>query len=161
MANLLKVIISVLYLLQGGSMFCQEGKREKMLELEFLVGDWIGTSTTIENGDSLTQVSAFEKIRYDLDSTILVIDLNGALLQLHTIIYYSETDQTYYYQPFSKNGTAIYPATFKDGSLIVQPSEEKRFVFTLTHDGKFMEYGEKLVNGVWVKYFEDIFINTQ
>ncbi|MEM9075975.1 MAG: hypothetical protein AAGC43_03005 [Bacteroidota bacterium] len=129
--------------------------------LSFMVGEWIGTSKIYENGLVTQEGSAYENISYDLDKNILVIELNTEMLQLHTIIYYDEKDSTYYYYPFSKRGVNRYPAEFKNGQLIVNSSETKRFIFGRTAGGGFREYGEELVNGNWVKYFEDAFINTQ
>lgn len=139
----------------------QSLKQEKMEQLSYMIGEWVGTSKLYENGLVSQEGPAFEKIAYNLDKNILVIDLNSAFLQLHTIIYYDEKDQKYYYYPFSKNGVNRYPAEFKNGQLIVWPNEKKRFIFSRTSDGGFMEYGEKLVDGEWIKYFEDTFKNTQ
>jgi len=132
-----------------------------MEQLHFLVGEWIGTSKVYENGVVTKQVAAYEEIKYDLDKSILVIQLNSELLQLHTIIYYDEKDKTYYYNPFSKKGARKLPATFKNGQLVVASSDTKRFIFTSASDGGFREYGEQLIDGKWVKYFEDTFKNTQ
>lgn len=140
--------------------YSQTLRQKKMSNLKFLVGEWIGTSMSYKDGKMTNKVSAFEKIEYDLDGNIIKIDLNSEALQLHTIIYYSENDSTYYYNPFYKTGAAKYKAEFKDGKFIVNPSETKRFIFTLNKEGNFTEYGETLVNGKWVKYFEDIFKNT-
>ena len=101
--------------------------------------------------------SGIENIAYDLDSSILVLQLNSESLLLHTIIYYDEEDKTFYYYPFSKRGVRPAPASFINGQLIVQSSETKRFVFGSTDDGGFREYGEVLTNGKWVKYFQDDF----
>jgi hypothetical protein len=37
----------------------------------------------------------------------------------------------------------------------------KRFIFGLNVEGEFVEYGENLENGKWVKYFEDTFKNIR
>lgn len=140
--------------------FSQTLRQEKMSNLKFLVGEWIGTSMSYKDGKVTNKVSAFEKIEYGLDGNILTIDLNSETLQLHTVIYYDEKDAVYYYNPFYKTGAAKYKAEFKDNKLIVNPSETKRFVFTLNEEGNFTEYGETLIEGKWVKYFEDIFKNT-
>ncbi|MEM6298353.1 MAG: hypothetical protein AAF740_06665 [Bacteroidota bacterium] len=140
--------------------FSQISRKEAMQDLGFLVGEWVGTSRTFEGDSVLTKVPAFEKISYKVDQHILTIDLHSETLQLHTVIYFDEKDQTYYYNPFYKGGAGKYPAQLKDGKLIVSPSDEKRFIFQRTKDGKFKEYGEKLENGKWIKYFEDIFIEA-
>lgn len=137
----------------------QTEKELKMQELSFMIGDWVGTSTTYEKGDIKDKVPAYQKISYDLDSTIIVIELHSALLQLHTIVYYDEDKRKYSYNPFSKNGVRQLPAELIDGKLVVNASESKRFIFMRTESG-FREYGENLVDGVWQKYFEDNFVNT-
>ena len=104
------------------------------------------------------QVPAFEKISYKLDQNIITIDLQSESLQLHTIIYYNEKAEKYYYHPYYKTGTARYEAMFKDNKFIVTPNDTKRFIFHLTKEGKFQEYGEKLENCKWIKYFEDNFM---
>lgn len=143
------------------SAFAQNQKLEKMEQLSYLVGEWVGTSKIYEDGVVSKQCAAYEKIAYDMDKSILVIELNTEFLQLHTIVTYNEEDQKYYYHRFSKNGAAIYPAEFKDGQLIVRRDDQTRFFFVSTSTGGFREYGEKLIEGQWVKIFEDRFMNTQ
>jgi len=143
------------------TVFSQDLKPKKMEQLHFLVGEWVGTTTVYENGKVIQQGAAFEKITYDLDQRILVIELNTEFLQLRTIILYEENDDKYYYHRFSKDGAAVYPAEFKDGQLIVWRDASTRFFFSSTPDGGFREYGERLINGVWTLYFEDVFVNTQ
>ena len=139
----------------------QHLKQEKMEQLNFMIGEWVGTSKVYENGLVTRQGSAYENINYDLDKNILVIELNTEFLQLRTIVYYDEKDQKYYYHRFSKKGAARYPAEYKDGQLIVWRDEKTRFFFGRTPEGGFKEYGEQLINGEWTKFFEDIFINTK
>lgn len=139
------------------SAFGQTAQQKAMQKLDFMVGDWLGTSTTFERDSVLRQVPAFEQIRYKLDQSILTIDLHSETLQLHTVIYYAPEDSTYYYQPYYKNGAGKYRAAFQDGKLIVSPSPTKRFIFERTPEGYFREYGEKYEKGRWIKYFEDIF----
>ena len=143
------------------SVFGQNLMQEKMEQLNFLVGEWVGTSKVYENGLVARQGAAYEKISYDLDKSILVIELNTEFLQLHTIIYYDEKDQKYYYHRFSKSGASRYPAEYKDGQLIVWKDEKTRFFFVRTAEGGFQEYGELMINGEWIKNFEDTFVNTQ
>ena len=143
------------------SAFAQNPAQEKMEQLDFLIGEWVGTSKIFENGVLARQGAAYEKISYDLDRSILVIELNTEFLQLHTVILYDEIDRKYYYHRFSKNGASRYPAEYKDGQLIVWKDENTRFFFRSTPGGGFQEYGEELINGKWTKTFEDSFINTQ
>ena len=143
------------------SVFGQNIKKDKMEQLDFLIGEWVGTSKVYKNGIVTKQGSAYEKISYDLDKSILVIELNTELLQLRTIINYDEKDKKYYYHRFSKEGAARYPAEYKDGKLIVRKDEKTRFFFGRTVEGDFQEYGEQLINGKWTKIFEDTFKNTE
>jgi len=139
----------------------QSPKQEKMEQLHFLVGEWVGTSKIYENGVLTKEGAAYEYISYDLEKNILVIELNTEFLQLHTVILYDEKDQKYYYHRFSKDGAAVYPAEFKENQLLVWKDDTTRFFFDSTPEGGFREYGERLVDGKWVKTFEDTFINTQ
>ena len=132
-----------------------------MEQLNFMIGEWVGTTKVYENGVVARQGSAYENISYDLDQSILVIELNTEFLQLHTIINYDENDQKYYYYRFSKGGAARYPAEYKDGQLIVWRDKNTRFFFGRTPEGGFQEYGEQLINGEWEIFFEDTFKNTQ
>jgi len=123
-----------------------------------MVGEWIGNSKTIKGDTIFSETPAYEKIAYKLDGTIITIDLASTSLQLHTVIYYSEDDQTFYYNPYYKSGNAQYPAEFKNGKLTVNASDTKRFIFTTDKNGNFTEYGEQLINGEWKIYFEDTFV---
>jgi hypothetical protein len=139
----------------------QPEAKERMAELSFLTGEWVGTSTLYENGEITSQVPAFERISYDLDSSILVIELNSETLKLHTIVRWDDAEGTYHYQAFSERGTGILPAELVDGKMVVNASATKRYLFERTADGGFREYGEKLVDGKWVMYFEDRFVDTE
>jgi len=156
-----KFIYFIILVFLSGSIFAQNIAMEKMEQLDFLVGEWVGTSKVYENGIVIKEGAAYEKISYDLGKRILVIELNTEFLQLRTIVNYSEKDEKYYYHRFSKDGSAIYPAEFKDGKLVVWKDDKTRFYFGRTAEGDFQEYGERLINGRWTKYFEDTFKNTQ
>lgn len=134
--------------------------QKEIQKLDFMVGEWIGTSTTIKADTVFSKVPAFEAISYKLDKNIITIDLASESLKLHTVIYYSDKDGTYYYNPFYKSGAATYPAKYERGRLIVSPNNRKRFIFTTDEAGNFIEYGEELINGEWKKYFEDRFIRN-
>lgn len=141
---------------------CQNTQQEMMANLQFMTGEWIGTSSSFgSNGEISNQVAAFQNIEYGLSKSVILIDLHSESLQLHTVIRYDEKDETYYYHPFSKNGTRKLPAVLKDGKLVVNASDKKRFIFERLNENEFREYGENLVDGQWVKYFEDRFTNTQ
>ena len=156
-----KYFYFIVLIFLSSSIFAQNIKKDKMEQLNFLIGEWVGTSKIYKNGIVTKQGSAYEKISYDLDKSILVIELNTEFLQLRTIINYDENDKKYYYHRFSKEGAARYPAEYKDGKLIVWRDDKTRFFFGRTTEGDFQEYGEQLINGKWTKIFEDTFKNTQ
>ena len=151
----------IIFLMQGQFAMSQNIKQTKMEELSFMIGDWVGNSKVYENGKVIKEVPAYQKISYDLEKSIIVIELKSESLQLHTVIYYNENDKRYSYNPFSKNGARSLPADYKDGQLVVSSGETKRFIFGRTSEGGFREYGEELIDGKWVKYFEDNFKNVQ
>jgi hypothetical protein len=132
-------------------------QKEEMQKLSHFVGDWVGTSTAFKDGEIVRQIPAYEKISFKVDEHILTIDLHSEALKLHTVVHYDEGDKTYYYNPYYQQGTAKYPAQLVDGKLVVSPSETKRFIFEITEEGKFREYGETFENGKWIMYFEDVF----
>ena len=152
-------VIFILLVTSSKHTTAQSEKELKMKNLSFMVGDWVGTSTTYDKGEIKAQVPAYQKISYDLDSNIIVIELHSELLQLHTIIYYDEKEDNFSYNPYSKSGVRQLPAELIDGTLIVNASETKRFIFSRTATG-FREYGEQLIEGKWEKYFEDNFVSS-
>ncbi len=155
--NILNSLL-LFFVLTGANMsFAQSEAQEMMGKLNFMVGEWFGTSTSFKNDSILKQVPAQQSINYKLDSNLITIDLKSEALQLHTVIYFDEKEQKYYYNPFYINGAGKYDAEFKEGRLIVWPNKNTRFIFQLTSKGDFQEYGENLVDGKWIKYFEDNF----
>lgn len=150
-----------LFLLCQVTMIGQSIKQEKMEALSFMVGDWVGTSKVIKDGKVDKEVPAFQKISYDLNKHIIVIELQSELLQLHTIIYYDEESGQYVYNPYSEKGVRKLPAALKDGKFVVSASESSRFVFSRTSKNTFQEYGERYKEGKWTRYFEDSFKDIQ
>jgi hypothetical protein len=155
--NILTSIILVFVFIPNNKLNAQSKPNEMMGKLNFMVGDWIGTSTSFKNDTIVKQVPAHQKISYKLDSNIITIDLKSETLQLHTVIYFDKKERKFYYNPFYINGAGKYIAEVKEGRLIVWPNENTRFIFQLTSKGNFQEYGENLVDGKWIKYFEDNF----
>lgn len=153
----IRVYSVLLFIFTTHSFLAQTIQQKKMEKLSFMIGDWVGTSTSYKNGKIVKQVPAFQKISFKVDKNIITIDLNSETLKLHTVIYYDEKEETYFYNPYYKNGNAKYSAELKDGKFIVSPTNKKRFVFNITENGNFQEYGETLENGKWIRYFEDNF----
>lgn len=158
---MMRIITTVLLFLTMLQMSAQLVGQKPMHKLHFMVGEWVGTSSLFENGERSKQVPAFERISYDLDSSIIVIELNSSLLKLHTIIRYDEKEESYEYYAFSENRAGKLPASIIDGRLVVQANDTKRYIFERHGQEGFREYGEQLVDGEWRMYFEDVFLNTQ
>ncbi len=134
--------------------------KDKMGALNFMIGNWVGTSKSFENGKLISEVSAYQEIQYNLDRHIIEINLKSESLQLHTIIGYDEEDSTYFYIPFSKKGSRKLTANVENGQFIVHANATTRFVFEKTEKG-FTEYGEKWMDEGWQIYFKDEFIDIQ
>lgn len=136
-------------------MLGQEAQTEKMAQLAFMVGDWEGISKSYSE-EGTKQVNAHELVQYKVDKNLITIDLDSESLKLHTVIYYDVEEQTYFYCPFYKKGAGKYKGEMENGAFRVWFSKERRLLFTKTEEGAFHEFGERLVDGKWVKYFEDI-----
>jgi len=139
------------------SLFSQNTEQEQMAKLEFMIGNWVGVSKGFEGDKVIREEPAYEKITYKVDRHIITIDLHSESLKLHTVLFFDENENHFYYNPFYKNGAGKYKAYLENGVLVVKPTAQKRFIFRPTQDGGFQEYGEKLIDGEWVKYFEDTF----
>ncbi len=160
----LKPMALLLLMLCNSLTFCQSSSdtppstaQQKMQQLNFMIGNWVGTSTTFKDGAIDRQVPAFEHIQYKVDQNLITIDLHSTTLQLHTIVYYDEKEGTYFYCPYSKGRAGKHRGRFEDGKFLVQLRESYRLVFQQTPEGQFIEYGERLKDGVWTKSFEDVF----
>ena len=149
------IILSSFSLLNGNQIFAQTTSAKKMAQLSFMVGDWEGISKSFQE-DGTKEVMAHELVQYKVDGHLITIDLESESLKLHTVIYYDEKDKTYYYCPFYKSGSGKYKGELENGAFRVWFSKERRLLFTKTSEGAFHEYGERLQEGNWVTYFEDI-----
>ena len=142
------------------SLISQNSVKNKMEQLKFMVGDWVGISNSYKKDSIVSKVPAYQKKSYKLNKNIITIDLLSETLQLHTVIYYDDKADQYFYNSYYKGGTGKYTGEFKDNKFIVSPNKVKRFIFHSPSKGVFQEYGEKYENGKWVKYFEDNFKKT-
>lgn len=159
----MKKIYLVLTLLIGIQLTSAQEKNEtqiQMSKLDFMVGDWIGTTKAFSNQELTSEHPAYQAIHYNLDAHIIEINLKSPTLQLHTVIGYSVTDSMYFYSPFSKNGSRTLPAFLEDGKFVVHANDTTQFIFQKTATG-FMEWGRKQINGTWQIYFQDEFTRVQ
>ena len=156
-----KLYLLIALLFQFNLAMSQNTKQEKMEALNFMTGAWVGTSKFFENGELKSEVPAYQNIAYDLNKSIIVIALKSETLQLHTIIYYDEEAETYIYNPYSERGARKLPAVFEDGKFVVNANENTRFIFERTGENSFREHGEQRIDGKWVTYFDDQFVDVQ
>ncbi|MEL7148810.1 MAG: hypothetical protein AAFO69_20720 [Bacteroidota bacterium] len=133
----------------------QPTEREAMAKLSFLAGDWQGQGKLYQDDGTTKSYRVEEKVDYELSGDILVIRVNAEVLQLHTVVYYDVTEGQYYYSRYTKEGGKKYPGKYEEGKFKVRFSDARRLVFERDENGRFHEYGEKLVDGKWVIYFED------
>lgn len=60
--------------------------QDKMQQLQYMIGEWEGTSKQIKDGVVVSEVPASESIKYGLNKHIITIDLTSENLLLHTVI---------------------------------------------------------------------------
>lgn len=139
----------------------QTTEKEHLAKLSFMMGDWKGESKGYTDGVAGEPVIAYEKIQYLLDGEIMTLDLDSPNLKLHTVVTYSLEDSCYYYHPFTKNRAGKYKGQLDEqGRLLVYFNDSRRLIFERTPEGVFHEYGQKLIEGTWEIYFEDLFFPT-
>lgn len=142
----------------------QSEEQNAMAKLSFMIGDWKGTGSSYPKEQN-KPYDVLSKVRYDLDGEILVLRHRSmrdgkAVLSLHTIIYYNAKEKQYYYNAFRKQGARPFVGNIVDGKLICTIGDDYRLIFQRTPEGLFNEYGEKRVDGIWTKNFEDLLYPT-
>lgn len=140
--------------------FAQSEEQKALAKLSFMIGDWKGSGTLYPKVHN-KPYEVLSKVRYDLDGELLVLKHRSIqdgkpILSLHTLIYYNVKEQQYYYYAFRRTGVRPYTGHIVDGKLICTLDDEFRLTFQRTPEGLFNEYGEKRIDGVWVKTFEDL-----
>ncbi|WP_248724178.1 RidA family protein [Seonamhaeicola sp. ML3] len=152
-SKLFKALMIVIFSIN----FCtgQETEKQALAKLSFMMGNWSGTSTEYSVKNT-TRVKVQESVNYILGGNAIAIDVTSSSLDLHTIITYSVKDSCFYYQPFNKTGAGKYKGKFVDGKFLVTFNPKNKLTFEKTKKGEFHEYGETLIKGKWIKYFEDI-----
>ncbi len=156
--NILLLFLSIFLVSQLSS--AQTEEQTAMAKLSFMIGDWKGNGSSYPKEEN-QPYDVLSKVRYDLDGELLVLKHRSirdgkAVLSLHTIIYYNVKEEQYYYYAFRQKGVRPFTGKIMDGKLICSIGDDYRLTFQRTEDGFFNEYGEKLIDGVWTKNFEDI-----
>jgi len=140
--------------------FAQSEEQKALAKLSFMIGDWRGSGTLYPVAEN-KPYDVLSKVRYDLDGELLVLKhrsiRNGKpVLSLHTLIYYHVVEQQYYYYAFRRTGVRPFTGQIVDGKFICTLGDDYRLIFQRTPEGLFNEYGEKRIDGVWTKTFDDL-----
>lgn len=152
----MKLITTIVLLLASITFYSQETEKQALQKLSFLIGDWKGDSFSYGK-DGVKKVTVEERVNYIMNGNLIQLNVKSPWIQLHTIISYNVKDKKYYYYPFSKKGNKQgYKGEIVDGKFMVYFNDTRRLTFTKTKKGEFHEFGERLVNGNWEKYFEDV-----
>ena len=134
-------------------------------KLDFLVGNWAGPGTSYGADGTQTQYHDTEFVRFDLDKNLLLINARGegpdgaTTYSLHTVIHYNTETQKYIYTPYSgKRTPRSFDCTLNDRAqfICLIPDQSYRLTFQRLPDGRWNEFGERLIEGAWVKNFETI-----
>lgn len=133
--------------------------QQKMKDLSFLIGEWVGTYTYYEDGKITEQAPSFNRARYDVKKNIIIIDSNSKTSRIHTVIYYDEKEETFYYQYFTSDANRKLPAELKNEQLVISANEKLRFIIGKIDDWHG-EVAERFEDGKWVRIYEDRVVNT-
>ena len=149
-----------LFSFQFLNLSAQTEEQKAMAKLSFMIGDWKGEGTSYPKAEN-RPYQVLSKVRYDLDGELLVLRHrstrnDSTLLALHTIMYYDKTDGFYYYNAYRRSGARPFQCQLKDDQFICEINGNYRLTFQRTENGEFNEFGQRLVDGQWVKNFEDI-----
>lgn len=154
------ITIYLLCLLTSSTLLAQTPEQLAMKKLSFMVGDWSGSGTsypTEKNKPYQTKAT----VRYDLDGELIVLRHRSirdqkTILALHTLIYYNKKDGFYYYNAYRRSGARPFKCKVTDGKLLCEINGNYRLTFQRTKKGEFNEFGQRLIDGKWVKNFEDL-----
>ena len=136
-----------------------------MSKLTFLVGNWAGPGISYLADGTQTKYHDTEFVRFDLDKNLLLINARGegpdgaTTYSLHTVIHYNTETQKYIYTPYSGKSTPrSFDCILNDRAqfICLIPDQSYRLTFQRLPDGRWNEFGERLIEGAWVKNFETI-----
>ena len=155
-----KYILTIFILCFFLSIHAQTAEQKAMKKLSFMIGDWKGTGTSYPKAENKPYETK-ATVRYDLDGELIVLRHRSMrdsknILALHTLIYYNKEDGFYYYNAYRRSGARPFQCKVNEGKLICEINGNYRLTFQRTDKGEFNEFGERLIDGKWVKNFEDI-----
>ena len=129
--------------------------------LDFLAGNWGGEGLSFAEDGTQTRYYDTEHVRFDLDNHLLLINAKGErdgqlTYQLHTVIYYDVEAQHYLYTPYSGRRAARSFNCDLNKQKLICLTEAKAFRLTFQRlaDGRWNEFGERLIDDKWRKTFE-------
>ena len=135
-------------------------QQTEMAKLDFLVGHWAGEGKSYDgDGESSTYYDT-EDVWFDVQGGVLVIQARGfkegeQFYGIHTLIYYDEEAKHYWYNPYTDKGARRFACELKDKQFVCFTEDKSfRLTFRRTSTGQWNEFGERLVNGQWIKTFE-------
>lgn len=151
--------------LDRGALLQDKPEQSAIAALEFLVGDWAGPGVSYRDDGSEVSYRDTEYVRFDLDNKLLLINARGersdgtTSYSLHTVIYYNLEKERYIYTPYSgAREPRSFECTLNDTPQLVCYIADNtyRLTFQRLPDGKWNEFGERLIDGAWQKNFETI-----
>ena len=158
--HIIIAIFTVVFLASSTVVCAQSVEQKAMKKLSFLIGDWKGSGTSYPKEEN-KPYDVVSTVRYDLDGELLVLRHrskrgNKTLLALHTLIYFNKEDGFYYYNAYRKNGARPFKCKLNEGKFNCEINGNYRLTFQKTKEGAFNEFGQRLIDGKWIKNFEDI-----
>ncbi len=152
--------ITIIFFVNSTLVSAQSAEQKAMKKLSFLIGDWKGSGTSFPKEEN-KPYDVISTVEYDLDGELLVLRHRSTrgdktVLALHTLIYFNKEDGHYYYNAYRRNGARPFKCKLNDGQFICEINGNYRLTFQKTKEGNFNEFGQRLIDGKWVKNFEDI-----
>jgi hypothetical protein len=139
-----------------GFINAQTIQQEKMKDLSFMAGDWVGTSKSIAEQETHS-IPAYQNIQYKIHN-IISFNLFSKRLLLHTVIYYDEKEDTYYYSPYFKTGASTHRGKVYDNKFWVYFSDTKAYVAVVDEKDTVRQVSVLVGHGVddWIAVNDDL-----
>lgn len=134
----------------------------KMKALSFLVGNWVGEGQSYDDAGVGSPYTDTESVWFDAEDSLLIIQAKGVrddkpFYGIHTVIYYDEAVEHYWYNPYTAGGARAFSCNLVDKKFLCHTADKTfRLTFRRTDEGQWNEFGERLVDGQWKKTFETL-----
>ncbi len=142
-------------------------QQAKIRALSFLVGNWAGEGKSYDDSGKTSSYFDTEHVWFDVEDSLLIIQANGyrnekLFYGIHTVIYYDESAEHYWYNPYTAGGARAFSCNLIDKEFLCYTEDKTfRLTFRRTDSGQWNEFGERLVDGLWKKTFETILNKTK